>query len=263
MTETNKKLVFDNIALLLKESGKKIGELENEAGVSAGYISRTKDSTAKPGIDFIASAAHSLHVSVDTLLNVDLSAVTPTERYIVNFLEKMKKDTVDDKLVWERETARQLESLEVGQWERVDHPLFSYETFYEEGENEYPEEVSRVVFISHSFDVHTGIEGDCYNLRLKNGTRCYLMNITKSAYRIADEKTAKAKEVWMVSSNGKAQFLCGTKDISPIADLVDDLYTAVSIFAKHVKIDPSIKGAIDAFMVDDLMDDLLDNEIPF
>ena len=102
----NKTIIFDNIAFMLKESGKKIGELETEAGVSLGYISRmSKEGNAKPGIDFIMKTAEALNVSVDTLLRVDLSSLTATEKYLISFLEKLVKDTFDDKLDWQTETA--------------------------------------------------------------------------------------------------------------------------------------------------------------
>ena len=91
--EFNKQLMLDNISFMLKEFGKKIGELEAEAGVSPGYISRTsKDDKAKPGIDFIVKVAEALNTSVDTLLNIDLSGLTPTERYLISFLEKLKSE---------------------------------------------------------------------------------------------------------------------------------------------------------------------------
>lgn len=76
----------------------------------------------------------------------------------------------------------------------VEHPLFSYETFMEQGEDEYPEEVSRVVFISHAFDVHTYITDDCFSLRLKNGAILYLMNFSKSIHRVND-LNAYAREI--------------------------------------------------------------------
>lgn len=42
------------------------------------------------------------------------------------------------------------------------YPLFSYETFYEETESEYPEQVSRFVFNSASFGFHTAINESVY-----------------------------------------------------------------------------------------------------
>jgi len=261
--EFNKQLMLDNISFLLKESEKKIGELETEAGVSAGYISRiSKEGNTKPGIEFIMKVAYSLNTSIDTLLNVDLTEMTPTERYLVSFLEKLNKDTLDDKLDWNRESADRLNRAETGINGNPYHPLLSYETFYEESETEYPEEVSRVVFVSNTFDCRTFINGDCYNLRLKNGTILYLMNISKSVHRVNDPD-AFAKEIWMYTPGAGINFLCSNVDASPLADLVNSLYTTVSEHMKRPRIKQELKYVIDAFMENDVNDDDDYKEIQF
>ena len=148
--EFNKKQMFENISYALKLFGKRIGELESETGVSTGYISRTsKDDGAKPGIDFIVKAADALNMSVDTLLNVNLSGLTETERYVINFLDKLNTDTNKGKLEWIARSEHDYNKLEADINGCVDHPLFSFESFYEEGDTEYPDCVERVVFISH------------------------------------------------------------------------------------------------------------------
>ncbi len=260
--EFNKQLMLDNISFLLKELGKKIGELETESGVSPGYISRTsKDGNAKPGIDFIVKVAESLNTSVDTLLNVDLAELTPTERYLISFIEKLKRDTISDKLIWMRESADSLNRMEPNYNGYVEHPLFSEETFMEEGEGDYPDEVTRVVFTSRAFDVHTYITGDCYNLRLKNGAVLYLMDFSKSVHRINDP-TAYAKEMWMFKPQVGAQYMCSNRGNSPLAALVDELYTVIKEFSKHPKINKDLQDVIDAYMRDDLEDDEED-DLPF
>jgi len=261
--EFNKQLMLDNISFMLKEFGKKIGELEAEAGVSPGYISRTsKDDKAKPGIDFIVKVAEALNTSVDTLLNIDLSGLTPTERYLISFIEKLKRDTSEDKLEWIRSSADSLNRMEPDYNGNIDHPLFSYEKFLESGEGDYPDEVERVVFVSHTYDVHTYIVGDCFGLRLKNGAYLYLMDISKSVYRNGDPGVF-AKEVWMYKPGIGPQFMCSNRDNSPLAALVDDLYAVVKEFSKHPKIKKGLQEAIDAFMRDDLEDDDDDGELPF
>ena len=253
--EFNKQVLLDNIAFFLKERNKKIGELENEAGVSPGYISRiSKDGGTKPGVDFVCNVAAALNVSIDTLLNVPMADITPTERYLISFLEKLKADTAADKLDWERESKDFLDRLETDINGDVAHPLFQYRTFMEEGEQGYPQEESRVVFISPSFDVHTAINGDCFSLRLKNGTYLYLMNLSKSVYRM-DDKDAFAMEVWMWSQNNGLQFLCSDKYNAPLAPAIKDLYTTITDFSKHPKVKGNLKYVIDAFMKDDLSDD--------
>lgn len=260
-SEFNKQLMLDNIYFLLKEFGKKIGELETDAGVSPGYISRiSKDGNTKPGIEFIMKVADSLNTSMDTLLNVELAEMTPTERYLVSFLEKLNKDTLDDKLDWKRESADRLNRAETDINGNPDHPLLSYETFYEEGECEYPEEVSRVVFVSNAFDCRTSINGDCFNLRLKNGSILYLMNISKSVYKLNDPD-AFAKEIWMYTPGTGTNFLCSNRDTSFLTALADNLYTTVSERMKHPRIKQELQYVIDAFMKDDVSDD--DETIPF
>lgn len=259
--EFNKKILFDNISYLLKQREMKIGELESVAGVSPGYISRTsKDEKTKPGIDFIVNAAEALNVSVDTLMKVNMASLTPTERYLIDFIEKLTNDTQADKLDWNVETADLLNNLEVGEQGFCYHSLFDERTYKEQGETEYPESVTRVTFCSNSYDVHTWIAGNCYNLRLKNGIYVYLMNISKSYFKASDPK-AHAKEIWMSPRGEINQFLCSTLtgETSGIASLIESLYAAVSENARHPKVSKSVRSAIDAFMVDDFTDDADEN----
>ena len=259
--EFNKQLMLDNIYYLLKENEKKIGELETEAGVSPGYISRiSKEDNAKPGIEFIIKVADSLNISLDTLLNVNFTKMTPTEKYLVSFLEKLNEDTLNDKLDWEKESAERLNRIEIDRNDNLNHPLISYETFAEEAECGYPNEVSRNVFVSESFGCGTTINGDCFNLRLKNGSMLYFMNISKSVYRM-DDPDAFAKEIWIDVPFTGVNYLCGNKDKSSLAILIEKLYATVSEHMKHPKIKVGVKYIIDSFMNGDMCDD--EEDLPF
>ena len=264
MKEFNKTLMFENINHLLKESGKKIGELENECGVSAGYISRTsKEGNAKPGIDFIFNVAQALKVSMDTLLKEHLNDLTPTEKYLISFIEKLYSDTLADKLDWESESADYLNNLEPDFNGNVGHPLYDVKTFYEESECEYPEEVTKPIFESRSFGYNTYVNGTCYYIKLKNNSTLYLMNISKNIYHGNDEDIS-AKEMWLYAPReGRAQYLCNDKGDSIITDLLNNLYEVVEQRQKHPKIKKSFKTIIDAFMEDDFEDDEFDETIPF
>lgn len=247
-TEFDKSILLDNIPYLLTESDSRIGTLESATGVSVGYVSRiSKDDKVKPGIDFIYNAAKYFNVSIDTLLDVKLGELTPTERYLVSFLEKLNKDTLDDKLDWEVESADSLNRIETDMNGYVEHPLFSFETFYEESETEYPDEVSRVVFTSKSFDCRTAIAGDCFNLRMKNNAILYVMNISKSVYRLKD-KDAFAKEIWMYVPDVGKKFLCSNNPESSLAFFVDNLYSTLSERMRHPKIKDEMKHIIDLYM---------------
>lgn len=259
----NKALCFANIRELLRQNPDvKIGQIEKEAGIRLGYLSRLEKegNTSEPSIEFIMTAAKLLKVSLDTLVSVNLTGLTPTEQYIVSFFDKLKADTLEDKLDWGRETAFNLNRIEPDYNGCVYHPLFAEETFYEESECEYPNEVTRIVFSSKTFGPKTCICGDCFNLRMKNGTTLYLMDIEKSVHKMSDP-TAYAKEAWVYVPSVGSSLLVASQDDTPVAPLLETLFATVRSRMEHPRINKTIKYAIDSFMQDDLDDD--DPDLPF
>lgn len=260
----NKEILFSNIRYLLKEKPEvKIGQIEKEAGVRLGYTSRLEkpDNTSDPSMEFVVTAARLLGVGVDTMISVDLAALTPTEEYLIKFFNKMIQDTLKDKLDWVRETAFELNGLEPDYNGYIPHPLFEEKTYWEEGETDYPDQVTRIVFSSKSFGPKTYIAGDCFHLRMKNGTTLFLMDIEKSVHSTKDA-SAFVKEGWIyVPGRETIQPLVTTKDENPIVPTFEELFKIVKNRMEHPKINKDIKYAIDSFMVDDLEDD--PEELPF
>lgn len=261
----DKTICFSNIRHMLKENPNiKIGQIEKEANVRLGYTSRLEkpDNTSEPSIEYVMSAAKLLGVSLDSLLLMDYSDLSETEKYLVKFTDKLKADTIADKLEWVKENADSLNRPQTDMNGNPEHPLLSQEEFYEESEGEYPNLVDRIVFVSNTFGPRTYIAGDCFNLRLKNGTYLYLMNISKSVHKQGD-MSAYAKELWIYKSYNEKQYLLGSQDDSPIAKLIDSLYEIVSENNKHPKIQKDLKSVMDAFMQDDMEDDPVDESLPF
>lgn len=253
----DKRILFKNISFMLKKLGKKVGELEAEAGVSPGYISRTsKDENTKPGIEFIMNVANAFNISIDTLLKVDMSYMSPTEQYLIPFLEKLISDTFDSKLDWQRETAEHLnKKLCVDVNGICDHPLFTEETLPEDDDLPFPQKLTKPIFSSHSYGNNTYIAGDCFKLRMKNGMYLYIMDAGKMDYK-AENTVLHIKEIWMCTCQNDKRFLCCTKDnLSEIAMLIKHLYNAICENEKHPKLSNNIRSVINAFMNDDMEDD--------
>ena len=253
----NKTICFSNIRELLKDnSDVKIGQIEKEAGIRLGYMSRLEkgDNAAEPSVEFIVTAAKLLNVSVDTLISMDLANLTSTEKYLVSFIEKLKSDTIQEKIYWNVETQFDLDRQLVDCNGESTHPLFSLETYYRQSECEYPDKVTDNVYVSKTFGPNTSINGDCYNLRLKNGSTFYLMNIVKDVHRVGDN-SAFVKEAVMYVPRGRTQVLATTQDDYPIGHLLEELYSTVKDRMKHPQVNNDVMTAIDAFMKDDLEDD--------
>ncbi|WP_027396018.1 hypothetical protein [Anaerovibrio lipolyticus] len=263
--EFDNSIFFSNINYLLQVQNKRTGKFETDAGVNPGYISRvSKETTTKPGIEFVMRAAELLGVSIDTILKIDLSALNPTEEYFSSFLEKLKKDTDDRKIDWQLETADYLNRLEPDRMGRVNHPLLSEEEFYVPAEEGL---VNRVIFKSRTYECRTDIKGPCYNFRLKNGITFYIMSIELSWGNLVEIDNSQIFEVWMYNpENGSSQYITNSAKESSLGVLVESLYASIKEYFKMPKIAEPITKAIDAFMQDDLTDDLYavsDDEIPF
>ena len=261
--EFNKNLMIDNIFFLLKDVGKKIDDLETDVGVCRGYISRlSQEENANAEIEFIMTVAKYLNTSMDTLLNISLTHLTFTERYLVTFLDKLYKDTLDDKLDWIRESADQLNRAESDKNRNSPHPILCYETVYEMNDTGSPKAISTVVFLSNSFSRITCISGDCFNLRLKNGSRLYIMNICNGVQNMNNPDTY-AKEIWMYTPRAGAHYLCSNNKSSPMVDLINNVYAMINDRMKTPRIKKDVQMIIEAFLNDDLSNDEREDEMPF
>lgn len=271
--EFDKKRLLSNIAFLLEESGKKIGELEKAVGVSIGYISRlSKEENSKPGIDFIVGVAEALKINIDTLLKSNLSELPSTVSYLLDFLHKLETDTLSDKLDWEKEPQSALNKYINGIYgdvsdSTIKHPMLSFEVFVTIDDNGRGEQQEGIVFNSHTFEENTAVSGDWFKLRLKNNYYLYLANIRKGVYNVK-ETDVFAKEVWVLTPNLEKKYICSTKEDKTLAAVINRLYTVIAERMKLPKMEKELVDTIDAFMKDDWVDDpppqvLFDEEIPF
>lgn len=109
----DKKRFLNNVFHLIRTSGnRKIGELEKECGVSAGYISRlANNEDGKPSIDFVANIAGAFGVSIDSILNEDF-ALLSKNLYVKEFIKKLIDDTINNAIEWEIKTNDTIEEYD-------------------------------------------------------------------------------------------------------------------------------------------------------
>lgn len=95
-------LLTKNIAYLTKKHGIRMGDLEKILGISTGYISRTSknNSTKKMSIDNVWRIARLFGVELRALLETDLQIPNKNTELLVRFLEKLRKQTEDNEIMW-------------------------------------------------------------------------------------------------------------------------------------------------------------------
>ena len=253
----DRKLLLSNINVLKERYGVKIGDLESNANVSPGYFSRLnkEESKASPSIEVICAVAENLGVSVDDLLMVDYSKLTPTQEYLMSFMNKLIKDTQEDNIYWGRETADELNSLEPDYDGDVPHPLFDMETYIDWNEDPaVKKEITRVCFKSTGYGCNTKVWGPCYRLRLKNGVTVFVMHVGMNSYSERSHDV-ESLELWLYDPKSGRQFVCGSIGQYPFSDKLKALHREIEKAEYRPKIRKDLRYAIDAFMEDDLDDD--------
>jgi len=237
-----------NIRILLRNSSVKIGQIEKAAGCQLGYMSRMEKptSTVEPSMEFICTAAKMLNTSIDSLVFADFSKQSPTEQYLIDFFEKLRKRTVENELNWEIESINYLNTLESDYHGEVEHPLFTIRSYEEDG-YAGEEHISRILFDSATFGNNTRIRDDCYHLQMPHSGILYLMDIAKYKYSREDIDTT-AKEVWLFAPETGLQMLATDHSEVSLASEVTLLYQEVSSFAKRPRLDEGHRMIIDDFM---------------
>lgn len=246
MKEFNKMLCLSNIYHLAKQRNIKIGDLESAAGVSAGYISRLNkpDTKTSPSIEMLAIVADKLDVSLDALLYHDYENLTPTEKYVVDFLEKLRSKTLSHDEIWRRETYSRLRRVGQDHRGNPEHPLFDwtkdengctsieYISYFREGE--------RVVIID-----------DGYVLPFDGNQSLYLMKVGVPVEMDDRGNTMETEyELYLVDSSWNVSIVCHStfEEESPYNQPLEDLYTAAADSSKHPILTGNVRSAINSFM---------------
>lgn len=234
----DKNLLCSNIKLKIAEANKKIGDVEVQAGMTAGYLSKLQKDESKNNniLDFVANISEILNVSIDSLVHVDYSSLTKTERYFADFIDKIIKDTTEGTLAWNKETKEMLEDFSY----QSQHPLFETTQLSSDGMYE------PIKYGYNSlFDKGANISSDCYNVEIGDAV-LYLMNIYS-------EKEPFGIELYFVKDLGMEHYqvikICQIGVNSPLEKLGADLNNVAKESSNHIKLDKGAKDIIDSYMI--------------
>lgn len=246
MAEFDKVRFFSNLYWLIKEKGKKLGELEKAAGVSVGYFSRInkEGSNTIPTVEVVAALASELGVSMDTLVFGNFLEPTVTEEYLIDFLERLLQDTRKDAIIWEKEGKAYLSNKAVSNRDiSSPHPLFSVSY---DGKREYQ-------FKSYYHDRRDDVSiiDDCYHVPLGEGNTAYLMCVGTSddtSNSLGNQQ--REYELYIVNKDLEVSGVCHTQgqDKDVFWEHLQRLYDAAIEQCHHTQIAPEVRSIIDAYM---------------
>lgn len=244
MSFYNRKLCISNVYYLTKIQGKKLGDVETSAGVSPGYFSRLnkEDSTANPSIEALASVAFTLGVTVDALISRDYSSMSESERFVMDFLDKLIVASHSGEKIWTRESTTYLKGLSTDEDGDPVHPLF--QRFYNNAYNCWDARFTSLFFPGSDYR----IADDCFTLNLGDSSDLYLMKVNTPE---GEDTVVDTDEYELYAVNcGVPETICRSSMYGNhvFADALETLYAAASESSKHVKLSDNVKNVITAFM---------------
>ena len=102
--EFSRQKLAENIMTLIQQKKLRIGEVEQQIGISTGYLTKMlkKETDAAPSADIIWKLAKVLSVSTDMLIEGDFSKATDNLQYMRKFLYRLQLLTDTNYLEWDR-----------------------------------------------------------------------------------------------------------------------------------------------------------------
>ena len=247
----NKQNCFANIRALLKENPDiKIGMIEKEAGIRLGYMARLEkaDNTSEPSMEFIASAAKLLGVTIDMLISGKIDGLNGNERFVLKFLDTLITDTLSGDMTWEKESPKELENTPYFDG-KPQHILMKHAQYTDIGESGYPELVmERAEFNSLFFNDNMKVDmvGNVYHVELpRTDTVVYVAHIMhENDLPFADDQY----EV-QILQEGNLIGLCGScQSVDEIKKQIIRLYKTIEDMNSGLGLNDSIKNALGFYM---------------
>lgn len=244
----DKSQCFQNIRALLKKSDVKIGQIEKKARVRIGYMSRLEkpDSTQEPSMQFIATAAKMLKVTVDELMYSKITELSDDEQTVKDFMSDLLDDTLKRNIHWSKLGYDILSRVHTP-YEDINafHPLLTADP------NDYDMQgnPNSTRFISKFYPES--------KIRVKDGTYHALIPGIKAEIFIVwcasevEDKYIPGQdffEIYLVDCESKLNPVCTTVNAAPqIVAVVGELYKAAVSNSSQVYLNDTTKGLISQY----------------
>ena len=239
----DKRICFENIRFLLSRESVKLGDIERNAGLTPGYMSRLEKegNASDPSVEFVVTAAEMLGITVDTLLNSRLTSIPKDEELLIKFFTAVKEDTETGNVVWVKNN---LDELTECRGCARDPEYFTILSEPNPNSNDFS-----VIYSSYFLPKKEYLFiGTCYQTQ-SLGTEDELILMKMELEDPPPEFTGEFIEVYHKGDGGSIEPLCNNAISSNEMNVVvKSLFERAAISASHIHISEETRGFIDDYM---------------
>lgn len=236
--------LIENIQRVAKEKNVKIGDMEEKAGTSTGFISRLKkdDQKGNFNVDLLCSVAEDLDCTLDYLVYAGEEGLTDNEKFMLEFIDKLTRDTNQYETEWSM-----MEPSIKDKYYIFEHPLFrKIDGCVEDpdGNFHYPQEM---VYDSRFVD-NASIAGNCFYTMLDDfhQAKVYVMKVSEYVDMF---KNNEIIEIYIIEKNGTIRTVaCSKFACDEVKAAIENLYKSISDARSHLTVDSRVKSIIGEYM---------------
>lgn len=265
--------LVSNLAYLIQEKKVKLSEVESAIGISAGYLSKMmkKGAEANPSIELVWKLSQYFDVSMERLLNTNLTNSYDNMRLLTSLARFLKVETLSGRMEWRKIPIETINNSLIKDDPVL--PIIGTRKRCIPIEEPYPELIPDGV--SESCTEQFAIRSLTFmNTKLyATGAACKGLMAEKSwlhIYRLggvfqdvssdSDKEGGKSfqefYELWLEDIEegesepiGPIHYVCATKGTTiELEEAVHDLYEAVMTAQTDVKLDAIVKERIESFL---------------
>lgn len=217
-----KQKILKNFRILHENCDVKIGVIEKESGNSIGYVSRLQreENSGLPNLEFLVTAAKTLKVPLDFLVNGDLESLTPTEYDVLTFLHRVIDDTRNDRLEWKIHSKTNIAAP------------------------------AKIIYNSLFFpERDIVVRGGCYEAFLPGTSNTIEVNCVGEWDLINKENGLFYFEILLSNEvNEKNPICCSANTCEDVATAIRNLYKEIQYSISHIHINADAKETIRSYM---------------
>ena len=234
MDGIDNKRIVENIYLLIREKGLKIGDVENLSGISTGYLSRIKDSKININVESLYKIANYLNVTIDSLVNCDYSELSATEKYMLSFLNTIIIKSNKEKVNWKFIATNILYNPNFYNNKFSLSPVVNvYNDRYEK----------KVAYFSYFAQLRYQMLDNMYYFEY-NDKNIYLFKVKDNS-----KTTSKIYEMYLDADKGLKPLCSSNKGVNAIfGKILEQIYQLAEKKVNEPQVDDDAKGIIDSFI---------------
>lgn len=254
----NNAMFVENIYTLAKLYGLKIGEVEDKAGISRGYVSRLKKAGENANVqdDTVKKIADVFGCSAEAILCHDLRNMGKDALYYFDFVLKLYEDTKHGIVVLDVDDMTDMKLfISEEEYEKCQYKYFYQQNMYKKDNGELVKGyrwISRFLYDASTNEYAFVERNFIWSYQIEENIKLLLVGTELWNHEYGEEYNVENSNGWhaelYLDKGGRFIPLCASYNNNELAGMLIELWSYLVRFGETPRLTDEVKEVIDEFM---------------